>query len=128
MAKFITVAHIYLNSEDYISAIGESDDIKLHTEKQMLETDDGESFEIIEVIDAGDMPLASEQVMRLRQARNILLNLRTRDGYELARSVDEQAYELESRIDLKMNRGAYDYGMIMRVLKEIMEGKNPIDH
>lgn len=128
MANFIAVVYMYLSSPDYVTAIGETDDIKLHNEKEML-TEDGESFEVVGVIEADDKPVPHEQVLRLRQARNILLGMRTQEAYELARAIDEHAHTLSMReVDIGLTRGSYDYSNIMRVVKAVMEGKNPIDY
>jgi hypothetical protein len=127
-ANFIAVAHIYLRSSDYVAAIAEADDIKIAVERDILDLDEGESIDIVETIEADEAPTPQEKIINLRKARNILLTMRSKESYEIARSLDEMTHALALRTDPEFARGSYDYGNMMRVTKEVMDGLNPLDH
>lgn len=127
-ANFIAVAHIYLRSSDYVAAIAEADDIKIAVERDMLDLDEGESVDIVETIDADEAPTPQEKIINLRRARNILLSMRSKDSYEIARSLDEMTHALMLHADPEFSRSSYDYSNMMRVTKEVMDGLNPLDH
>lgn len=127
-AKFIAFAQIYLDSEDYISAITEADDIKIAIERDLLDADLDESVDIIEVVDIAEKPSPVNELMNLRRARNVLIRHRSKDSYEMARSLDEIIHARSKLLEPEQARGSYDYSNMMQVLKEVIDGGNPLDH
>lgn len=129
MPNYLAVAHIYLKSEDQVTAIAEADDVKLAIERDLLDPDEGEVVDIVEVIDTEENPVPTAAITQLRRARNILLRTRTKDGYDVARSIDEFAHMLSTKlVSTDESRASYDYGNLMAVLKEVLDGGNPLDH
>lgn len=127
MPNYTAVMHLYLRSDDYVSAIAEADDVKLAVEK-IVEADIGEGMDVVEIVEADEEPIASGSIMQLRRARNILIRTKYKEAYDLARSLDEMCHVLATRVDPTMVAGTYDYSNLMRVLKEVIDGGNPLDH
>ncbi len=129
MPNYIAVAQIFLASEDHVSAISEADDIKLAVERDLLDPDLNEEMDIVEVVEGEDKRIPLEIVIHLRHTRNILLGTRSKEGYDLARSLDEFTHMLEMKqVDTEESRSSYDYSKLLIVLKEVLDGKNPLDH
>ena len=125
MAEYVHVLHVYTNSENDLAAIDEADNIKLAIERDLLDTQDGEGVDVVQTIPLGEDPVPSASIMQLRRARNILLRTKRKDAYDVARSLDQVAYQLSSGDPLLTS---YDWGKFVEVMREILDGKNPLEY
>ena len=128
MPEYLAVLHAYINADDYISAIGSADDLKIGMEQRLLDTDQGEAVDVVQTIPTEEPPTPSAQLTQLRRARNILLRTKSKDGYDLARALDLKIHELHVRLDPEMSLVSYDWSKFIEVLKEVTNGGNPLDY
>ena len=126
MSEFLTVIHVYTIAEDEVSAILGADDVRLALERHVL--DEGESVDIVQTIPLDESPVPSAQITQLRRARNILLRTKSKDNYDLARSLDQAIHTLESRLDPENSSVKYDWSNLIKVLREVFDGGNPLTY
>lgn len=126
MPEYLNVFHIYTKCEDDVSAITAADDIKIALERDILDCDDGETVDVIQTIPVTEDPTPSATIVQLRRARNILLRTRTKENYDLARAIDQAIWQLASRYQTDLV--GYDWGKFVEVMKEVVEGGNPLEY
>lgn len=127
MPEYLSVLHVYHSADDDVRAIAEADDIKLKVE-YLLDPDLGEACDVVQTIPSTENPVPSANIIQLRRARNILIRTGTKENYDLARSLDQSIHVLHQRIDSEYKLVSYDWSRFMDVLKEIVDGGNPLDY
>lgn len=125
MSEFLSVLHVYTIADDHVSAIAGVDDIRLGIERLL---DEGEAVDVVQTIPQEELPHPSAQLAQLRRARNILLRTRTKENYDLARLLDQAIHSLAHRLDPGDALITYDWGKFIEVLKETLNGGNPLDY
>lgn len=130
MPDYLSVLHVYHNSENDIAAIAEADDIKINVEQHLLDEELKEGVDIVETIPLGTDPTPTASVTTLRRARNILIRSGIKECWEYAKALDELIFQFERRTlgNNDFRHTGYDWSNFMKVTKEVLDGGNPLDH
>jgi hypothetical protein len=99
----------------------------VHECEEWLDEEDGDSIYATQVTGFTTDISPEETVTVLKRARNALIRTRIRECFDLARSMDEQIYYLERRLDPSY-APTYDYGRFVTIAEKILNrGEDPHD-
>ena len=126
-ANYLTVYHIYTNVPDYVEAIITADEIRTRIEAQLIDTDAEESVEVVQTIPLEEDPTPSATLTQLRRARNILIRLRTKESFGVARELDMMVHALSQRLAPEDATTNYDWSTFIGVTRDVLSGGNPLD-
>jgi hypothetical protein len=128
MPRYCATFRALYDADDDVQAIFIADKIRENGGED-LDIEEGEdTFENTQVTSSALAIEPEEIITHLRKARNILINTRFRQCFDLAREMDKQIWCLIHRDDVGVSLSNYDYGRFMEIAKLIInEGKVPHD-
>jgi hypothetical protein len=95
--------------------------------EQWLDEDDGDTVRATQVTGFTTDISPEETLVVLKRARNALIRTRIKECFDLGRSLDEQIYYLERRLDPSFSP-TYDYGRVINIAERILNrGEDPND-
>lgn len=125
MSKYVATYRMVFDAHDDSDAVIISDAM-LRAIGDRLDSDDGDTVELVECISFGLTETMAGAADTLRKARNLLLRTRVRDFYYLAEELDKAAYALEKGIDPSLGYPGYDWGRLTDIAALVLKGKMPV--
>lgn len=128
MTQFIATLRAVFDAPDEALARAIAEEIAINGSKE-LEEEEGDSLAVTQVTSYGLLLEPQEVLVKLRLARNLLIQTRAPSCIDVARMLDEQIYMLEHRTEGEpaFALAGYDYGAFMETCKQILtEGRNPL--
>jgi|ERR1043166_1308738 hypothetical protein len=123
--RYITTLRAVYSADDDVEAIYIANQIRENAESELVEDD--ESVEITQVT-SNSLELTPEEICsQLRHARNLLINTRIRQCFDLASELDRTIFALENRREENFDISGYDYGNFMDVVESILTKKEAPD-
>lgn len=122
--KFVATFRVLLESPTEVEAQVAAEALSETIEEHL---DEGDDLRLMEVINADNAATYHELALTLRVARNKLLATKKRDAYDLARQLDQMAWDIHVAASSNNLNPSYDHGKFIDVARAVWDGSNPLD-